>query len=137
MAGRVIAALAGAGLFVAAAAAADGYPAQVLLSTGASVLGEPVVYPDGAAQVTSAIVTLAPGESTIRHRHGVPMFAYLLEGELTVDYGADGARVYSEGDALMEAMSVNHVGRNTGDGLVRILVVYIGAKGAENVVAED
>ena len=34
--------------------------------------------------------------------------AYILEGELTVDYGAHGTRTYKQGQSLMEAMSVAH-----------------------------
>ena len=62
-------------------------PAVTILSTGASILGEPIRYPTtGPARITAAIVTLAPGQKTSVHKHGVPLFAYILEGELTVDY---------------------------------------------------
>jgi quercetin dioxygenase-like cupin family protein len=112
-----------------------GYPAAALLSTATSIVGEPIRYPTtGAAQVTAAIVVLAPGASTIVHNHGVPLFAYILEGELTVDYGAHGTRTYRQGDAFMEAMAVAHSGRNNGAQPVRLLAVYMGAQGAENVI---
>ena len=118
-------------------AAPPNYPAAPLLSTGTTVLGEPLRYPTGAAHVTSAIVALAPGERTIVHKHGVPMFAYILQGELVVDYGADGTRTYKQGDALMEAMNVAHFGTNPGAEPLRILVVYMGADGAAaNVIPE-
>jgi quercetin dioxygenase-like cupin family protein len=68
------------------------------------------------------------------HRHGVPLFAYILDGELTVDYGAHGTRVYRSGQAFMEAMEVAHFGINHGTQMVRILAVYMGAKGAEDVI---
>ena len=108
----------------------SGYPAVALLSTGTTVIGEPIVYPSGKAHVTAAVVTIAPGGKTIAHKHGVPMFAYMLQGELSVNYGADGTRTYKQGDALMEAMNVAHVGINNGAEPVRILVVYMGADGA-------
>ncbi len=118
-----------------AAAQERGYPSVPLLSTGTSTVGETIRYPTaGAAHVTAAIVTVAPGDKTITHKHGVPMFAYILDGELTVDYGAHGRRTYRQGEALMEAMDVAHFGVNSGAGPVRILVVYIGADGADNVV---
>ena len=67
---------------------AKDYPAVPLLSTGTSIIGETIRYPKaGRAHVTAAIVTLAPGGRTIMHKHGVPLFAYILDGELTVDYG--------------------------------------------------
>ncbi len=56
----------------------SGYPAVALLSTGTTVIGEPIVYPSGKAHVTAAVVTIAPGGKTIAHKHGVPMFAYML-----------------------------------------------------------
>ncbi len=112
-----------------------GYPMVPLLSTGTTVLGEPLHYPaSGPAHVTAAIVTLAPGAKTILHRHGVPLFAYILEGELSVDYGERGKRIYRQGEALMEAMDVAHYGLDTGGQPVRILAVYMGAEGAADVI---
>jgi quercetin dioxygenase-like cupin family protein len=106
-------------------------PSVQLLSTSTTIVGEMLHYPtSGRAHVTAAIVTLAPGAKTILHRHGVPMFAYILEGELTVDYGDRGKRTYRQGDALMEAMDVPHFGADAGAQPVRILTVYIGADGA-------
>lgn len=111
------------------------YPAAPLLSTGTTVIGEPLHYPtSGAAHVTAAIVTLAPGERTIMHKHGVPMFAYILDGEITVDYGKHGKRTYRKGQSLMEAMHVAHFGENTGKEPMRLIAVYIGAARAKNVI---
>jgi quercetin dioxygenase-like cupin family protein len=110
------------------------YPLVPLFSTGTTVVGETIRYPAGAARVTSAIITLAPGAKTVVHEHGVPLFAYILEGELTVDYGAHGKRIYRRGDAFMEAMAVAHAGTNSGTQPVRILAVYMGAQGAQDTV---
>ena len=110
------------------------YPAVPLLSTGTNVVGETIHYPAGAAHVTAAIVTLAPGARTLLHKHGVPLFAYILSGTLTVNYGKHGTRTYQQGQAFMEAMAVAHYGVNKGKVPVRILAVYMGAKGARNVI---
>ncbi len=114
--------------------AKPGYPAVPLLSTGKTIVGETIHYPKGAAHVTAAIVTLAPGGRTILHKHGVPLFAYILAGELTVNYGNHGTRTYKPGQAFMEAMDVAHFGINKGAQPVRILAVYMGAAGAKDVV---
>lgn len=114
-------------------AAAPSYPAVPLLSTSTTILGEKIKYPSGDAHITAAIVTLAPGARTILHKHDVPLFAYILEGELTVDYGAQGTRTYSQGQSLMEAMGVPHYGINKGDRPVRLIGVYMGAAGAKDV----
>ena len=111
------------------------YPAVPLLSTGTSIIGETIRYPKtGRAHVTAAIVTLAPGGRTIVHKHGVPLFAYILDGELTVDYGKHGKRTYRKGQTFMEAMNTSHVGINTGSEPVRLLAVYMGAKHAKDVI---
>lgn len=118
-----------------ASAEDKGYPLVPLISSGTSVVGETIKYPTtGQANVTAAIITLAPGAATIEHEHGVPLFAYILDGELTVDYGAHGKRVYKKGDAFMEAMAVPHAGTNTGTAPVRILAVYMGAAGAKDTI---
>jgi quercetin dioxygenase-like cupin family protein len=112
-----------------------GYPAVPLLSTGKTIVGETIRYPrTGEAHVTAAIFTLEPGGKSILHKHGVPLFAYILEGELTVDYGKHGTRTYKKGDSLMEAMNVAHFSVNNGAEPVRLLAVYMGAKGAKDVV---
>jgi quercetin dioxygenase-like cupin family protein len=106
-------------------------PATPLLSTDTTILGETLHYPTtGPAHVTATIVTLPPGARTVLHRHGVPTFAYILEGEITVDYGDRGKRTYRQGDALMEAMDAAHFGADAGPRPVRILTVFMGAEGA-------
>jgi quercetin dioxygenase-like cupin family protein len=131
-----LAALAACALIGPAAArdAQPSYPAVPLLSTGTTIVGETIHYPQGDAHVTAAIVTLAPGGRTILHKHGVPLFAYILAGELTVNYGAHGTRTYRQGQSFMEAMDVAHFGVNKGAQPVRILAVYMGATGAEDVI---
>jgi quercetin dioxygenase-like cupin family protein len=107
------------------AAQEKAYPLEPLLSTGTTVMGEPIRYPRaGAAHINAAIVALAPGGRTILHKHGVPLFAYILEGELTVDYGKRGKRTYRQGQFA-------HFGVNTERKPVRLLAVYMGAKCAK------
>lgn len=113
----------------------SGLTVTPLLSTRTTIAGETLHYPmSGPALVTAAIVSIPPGGKTSVHKHGVPMFAYILEGELTVDYGDRGKRTYRQGDAIMEAMDVAHFGADAGQKPVRILVVYLGTEGAENTI---
>jgi quercetin dioxygenase-like cupin family protein len=76
-------------------------------------------------------ITLKPGQQTGWHTHPMPVFGYILEGELTVDYGAEGLRTYVKGEGLAEAMNEAHNGRNTGLGPVTILAVFIGVDGMQ------
>jgi quercetin dioxygenase-like cupin family protein len=118
--------------------AADDYARVVPLFDGSkNIVGETLVYPQsGPAKVTSLIVTMEPGEETGPHRHGVPTYGYILEGQVTVDYGTHGTRTYRKGEAFMEAEGVTHAGVNDGNVPVRILVVFMGAEGASNVIHE-
>ena len=103
-----------------------------LLATGEDILGQPLSYPAGKPKVTAAILTLEPGASTGWHKHAVPLFAHILEGEVTVDYGPHGKRVFRKGDSLMEAINTAHDGRNTGKGVARVLGVFMGVDGVAN-----
>jgi quercetin dioxygenase-like cupin family protein len=101
----------------------------------ASGFVQPFSYPTKKpARVTAAIVTMPPGGTTGWHEHPVPLFGYMLEGEITVDYGPHGKRVYRKGDALMEAIDAAHDGHNTGQGVARILAVFMGAEGVSNTM---
>ena len=109
---------------------AHGGGVRAVLSTGKTVTDEPIVYPTGApAKITAVEITLEPGQQTGWHQHPVPLFGYILEGELTVDYGPFGKRTYRQGEGLAEAMNEAHNGRNTGAGVLKILAVFIGAEG--------
>jgi quercetin dioxygenase-like cupin family protein len=103
-----------------------------VLSASQTVIGEPLAYPSGKAVVTAVVVTVPPGGETGWHRHPVPLFGYILEGSLEVDYGPHGKRSYKSGDGLLEAMGAPHNGRNLGAVPVRILAVYVGADGVAN-----
>jgi quercetin dioxygenase-like cupin family protein len=117
---------------------ADGYPAIKLYSGSTTVTGEEIAYPaQGKAHVNALIVTLAPGESTMLHQHGVPVFIHILEGEVTVDYGDLGKKTFKQGESFLEAMQAVHAGKNTGTVPVKILAVYMGADGAKDVVKQQ
>jgi quercetin dioxygenase-like cupin family protein len=108
---------------------------RTLLSTGSTIAGEPIRYPSEAPAVITAVeIMLRPGQQTGWHTHPVPLFGYILEGELTVDYGGKGVRIYRKGDALVEAMNEPHNGRNTGQDPVKILAVFIGMEGMAGTV---
>lgn len=128
-------------LFAAGAASTRALDATTrvipLLSTGKTVMDEPIVYPTGApAKITAAIVEMQPGAETGWHTHGVPLTGLILDGELTVDYGAKGTRTYKKGQSVAEAISIPHNGRNTGTGVMKLFVVYIGAEGVATSIAD-
>lgn len=125
---------AAAGGFWLGVAAAEAPAVALLVSGSKTIIGQPLQYPAGTPKVTAAVVTLQPGDSTGWHRHDVPVLGYMVEGELTVDYGPDGTRTYRKGEAFLEAFRTDHDGKNSGDGPASVLAVYMGAEGAANTV---
>jgi quercetin dioxygenase-like cupin family protein len=121
---------------VSGAPAASASPSAMLMDKQTTtVLEQPLAYPKGAAaQVSSTIVELQPGQATGWHKHNVPLYAYVLEGTLTVEYDAGVTKEYPAGTAFMEATKVFHNGINKGSSVVRVLCVFIGAEGLNNTV---
>ncbi len=110
---------------------------EKLYSGDQSIVGETIRYPNGdPVNIRSLIVSLKPGEKTGWHKHGVPTYGYILSGDLSVDYGEKGKRVYKAGEAFMEAMDWWHNGSNETAKPVRVLVVFMGAKGHAPVIRE-
>ena len=119
------------------AAATAGKPESsvVLNKQAQTVLDQLLQYPNGSqAQVSSTILTIAPGVSTGLHKHDAPMYAYILEGTLTVTYEGGIVKEYSAGSAILEAVGTPHNGENKTDKPVKILVVNMGAEGVANSV---
>ena len=128
----------GAGIAVTLAFAQSSYPPlQVLLSSGQTILGQDIAYPAGKPVMTAAIVTLDPQQSTGWHLHEAPLFAMILDGELTVDYGNGLSKHYVKDDTLIEAYKTRHNGTNTGTEPVRILVVFAGSDQVKNTIKDE
>lgn len=109
-----------------------------ILAGNQTILDQTIAYPDGTPKITAAIVTIPPGGETGWHTHTIPLFAYILDGELSVDYGTKGVKVYTPGNGVLEAIDWPHNGTNTSAVPMRLLAVYMGADGianAEPVVA--
>ena len=108
----------------------------LLKAAETTILDQLIAYPAvPPAQVSSSILTVPPGVATGWHFHTAPMYAYILEGTLTVTYETEAGRVekvYRAGEAIMEAVGTHHNGVNNTSSPVRVLVVNIGAEGVAN-----
>ena len=108
-----------------------------LMSGNETIIGQPIAYPTGTPNVTAAIVTIPPGGDTGWHIHDVPLFVYILEGEVDVDYGTEGVHHVVAGDAFLEAFQWPHNATNHSDAPVKILAFYMGADGLANATPVD
>lgn len=108
-------------------------PIPLLTKQETTVLDQPIAYPTQLpAQVSSTIITLAPGAQTGWHRHEAPMYAYIMSGVLNVEYEGGITKIYRTGESIMEALGTYHNGSNHGFENVKILVVNMGAEGVAN-----
>ena len=99
------------------------------LRTDSSWDGKQIEYPKGQAEVTGMLIEVDPGQETGWHRHSVPSFAMVIEGELEVTLQDGRKKHLKAGDLLAEVVDVAHTGRNVGTGVVKLVVFYAGAKG--------
>jgi quercetin dioxygenase-like cupin family protein len=109
---------------------------QMLLDRQAlDVLDQQVGYPKKQpAQVTSMITTLEPGQESGWHRARVPLYVYVLEGAISVEYDPGVMKEFSAGTAYMDAEDIWNNVTNNGDATARMLLVYMGAEGKKNSV---
>jgi quercetin dioxygenase-like cupin family protein len=94
-----------------------------------NAIGEPISYPDGAAEISSWIAAFEPGGQTALHRHPVPIYVYVLEGEFELRVDGGEPMPMGEGQAFIEPQNRNMQIFNVADGPGRLLVVAMAAQG--------
>lgn len=140
----VLIATAGAGLIFAGGmqtsfaeddSAPKGFQTISVLKSSQTASGMELKYPPAdTAEVVSVIVVLEPGGRTALHQHPVPVFAYVMEGTLTVKAEGGTPRHYHAGEAFLEDINVWHQGFNETGKPTRVLVVFMGEKGKPTTV---
>ena len=109
-----------------------------LITSSTSSNGDPLVYlRTDKPEVTALVVNFPPGGSTGWHKHPVPVYAYVLEGELTVELKDGRTLVFKKGDAILEVINTLHNGYNYGSAPVSLVVFYTGAVGVPNVIRAE
>lgn len=121
--------------FAQDSAAAVGVSREAVLDTATNLAGEAITFPTGAAHMTAEMVTFEPGGHTALHQHPVPSFVYVLEGELEVRIEGQEPMRFGPGQAFMEPQDSTMQAFNLAEGPTRLLVVYSGAEGHENMMA--
>ena len=99
---------------------------KTLLRTSTNAAGQPIVYPEGKAEVSVLIVEIPPGRKTGWHIHPVPIFGYVLAGQVTVEFANGEKHTFTEGQALAEAVNLLHQGTNEGKVPTRLLIFVAG-----------
>jgi quercetin dioxygenase-like cupin family protein len=103
---------------------------ETLLKTDTTVLGQKISYPIFLNdEVTISKVIIPPGKSTGWHKHTIPVFAYVLKGNLTVELENGKVNEFSENSTISEVFDTYHNGMNKGKSDVVLIAFYLGEKG--------
>ena len=108
-----------------------------VLKTDTSWDGKPLEYPSGKAEITGMVIEIAPGGETGWHKHPVPSFGMILEGELDVQLKDGAVKRLKPGEAWAEVVNTLHNGRNAGSVPVKLVVFYAGSAGQALTVKEN
>lgn len=100
-----------------------------LIQSTQSWNGAPIAYPAGQAQITGIMVEIAPGADTGWHQHPAASFGVITQGTLEVTLRDGRVKRLQAGEALIEVVNTDHIGRNVGDVPVKLIVFYAGAVG--------
>jgi quercetin dioxygenase-like cupin family protein len=120
-----------------ASALPKGFSAVPVLKSGKTADGDPLAYPQTQKpEIVSVIGTLEPKGQTALHRHPVPVFVYLLEGQLVVQTEGKERRQYKAGEAFLESVNMWHQAFNEGDQPTKLLVVFLGEEGKPTTEAK-
>ncbi len=111
---------------------------EPVLKTDTTSLGQKIIYPQfNDNQVTILKITMPPGKSTGWHKHLIPVFAYVLEGTITVEFENKKSIVYLKNSTISESFNTYHNGVNRGNEDVVLLAFYMGEKGKPLSVPMD
>jgi quercetin dioxygenase-like cupin family protein len=112
-----------------------GFKTETLLKTSVTREDDAIVYPSGKPQIISVIGTMEKDGRTALHEHPVPVFVYVLEGEIELRSDNGKPQRYKAGEAFIEALDRKHQAHNVADSASRILVVFVGEDGKPTTVA--
>lgn len=111
-----------------------GFTTQPLLKTGMTRDNEPIRYPTANPEMISVIGTLEKDGRTPLHMHPVPVYVYVMEGEIELRSESGPPHRYKAGDAFIESQNRRHQAFNVATGPSRLLVVFVGEAGKPTTV---
>lgn len=106
------------------------------LEPGKTILGQDFNYPSGVPLIKTRIVDLKPGQDIEWHKHAIPVYAYVMSGTLTVDYGSKGQRTIKAGESYIEAIDWCHHGQPADNQPVKLFIVYLGQQQPDQIKPE-
>lgn len=130
----ILSAAAVVALLAGAVWAQVGFRSTTVLQTSTTVTGQPIEFPLFRNEIRAFLVEIAPGGQAGRHMHPIPTFAYILEGELSVEIDGQPPRLYRAGQAWVESVMTWHNAFNRGGSPAKFLVVYAAEEGKPTAI---
>jgi len=101
-----------------------------------TILGQEFKYPAGQPLVKAFNIYIPVGKQTSLHKHAIPLFIYVVSGDLEVDYGSKGKKIFKSGTSYIEAIEWCHVGKVAGKTPVKIIGIYLGEQNPDQIKPE-
>ena len=116
-------------------AAYDKAQVETLLVTTSTWNGEKIGwYPYGSPEVSVLKIKVPVGVKLALHKHPIPLVAYMLSGELSVETDDGKRAVFREGDPIIEVIDTWHFGESTGDEDAVLVAFYMGVTRLPNTI---
>ncbi|NCB01953.1 MAG: cupin domain-containing protein [Spirochaetia bacterium] len=111
---------------------------ETLAVTSQSWDGSPIGwYPYGCPQVTVLRITVPSGVKLALHKHPIPLVAYMISGELSVETEAGKKAVFQSGDPIIEVIDTWHFGSSTGEEDAVLVAFYMGVTRLPNTIEKE
>ena len=102
---------------------------EPVLKTDTTSIGQKIVYPSFQNDEVSIVkVTIPSGKSTGWHKHNFPVFAYVLQGALTVEIENRKSLQFQQNSSFSEVINTLHNGINNGKEDVILIAFFMGEK---------
>jgi quercetin dioxygenase-like cupin family protein len=105
----------------------------VIVGAPKTTLGQDFKYPAGQPLIKAFNIELPVGKQTSLHKHLVPLYIYIVSGDLEVDYGSKGKKIYKPGTSYVEAIDWCHIGKVSGKVPVKVIGVYLGEQTPDQI----
>lgn len=109
----------------------------VIAGAPKTTLGQDFKYPAGKPLIKAFNIEIPVGKQTSLHKHLIPLFVYVVSGDLEVDYGSKGKKIYKAGTSFVEAIDWCHFGKVAGKAPVKIIGVYLGEQVPDQIKPDN
>ena len=101
-----------------------------------TIIGQDFNYPTGIPSIKAFNISFQPGNQTDLHKHLIPLYIYVVSGEMQVDYGTKGKKIFKAGDSYIEAINWCHKALTYNNKPPVVIGVYLGQENPSQIKPE-